>query len=806
MFKRSSSNLDGTPPIRKRRVIDDEDDEPDEEYLTYRSPRRGGVSDEDPSDEDLSDEDQSDEDLSDEDQSDGDFSDEEMPERAKARTRNQFISSYKQGNNIPNDDTVYETYLTSKGEITPRHPGERFKPRKKAPLSEVELYKILHKFDDYIGEFAFSSTYSIFPTPGITITGIGDLNVPVSLEQGKLLAEKVAGTGYRLDPEMVNFNNPRWGGWLRDIIVKVCDELGIGEYWTKTLQLSKMVVDIEGSGNVALNSCIERNEEATDKNKIATVAVVLPGNYQGGLVRFGHHGEEKVFDFMKEPGAESSAGSKYDLTVMAWYSDVKFASTEITSGQRITLIYELLVENGTKLTAEHRSVPFTQLQDALKRVSTGGRPVGFCLPCRYTHDERRLYHQKKLKFRDDEGRHAMILSNLTRAVRSVKDLALVFADVTIKHDREQIFREDPDYELGYESELDCLYYGLASEERDFRILSKILPKEDKMDYDGLCPKIAAERERQFVTLRDLTQIEKGSLSTHLRNMDQLAGPYKTWVSKSGLKSIAEATGPLYCLGQELRWIHPNRRDWDDDREDGEIYHYKYKFSGLILYPLSEAQSLQELATVPYLQWESFTESVNKLTIPGDSTGNEARQERVIALLKRCLSGPLSDREVTDAGRIVHSLLQDLSSAFIKDIEENRLLHIASPVDGRDNHYTHSYSHEKIARLPSLMKMRALFPKDVQFSFDTAIRGIVTNQSYRWAYLDNLEEFAKSMIAMFQESGSDAVLCVLKLALEVHPDIGLEDFVLRMQKGAPQGSQVEAFFLDVSAQQLLELLA
>jgi hypothetical protein len=68
-----------------------------------------------------------------------------------------------------------------------------------------------------------------------------------------------------------------------------------------------------------------------------TMVVCLPSRHQGGEVWLSHAGQTAVLD--------TSATSQFDLTTLAWYSDVTHEVKPLTSGYRLVLTYNLVQDS-----------------------------------------------------------------------------------------------------------------------------------------------------------------------------------------------------------------------------------------------------------------------------------------------------------------------------------------------------------------------------------------------------------------------------------------------------------------------------
>lgn len=67
---------------------------------------------------------------------------------------------------------------------------------------------------------------------------------------------------------------------------------------------------------------------------IGSLVVCLPSRHEGGAVHLSHAGQTRVF--------ATAPSSAFDLTAMAWYSDVTHEVKEVTSGHRLALTYNIV--------------------------------------------------------------------------------------------------------------------------------------------------------------------------------------------------------------------------------------------------------------------------------------------------------------------------------------------------------------------------------------------------------------------------------------------------------------------------------
>ncbi|KAF5328286.1 hypothetical protein D9758_018168 [Tetrapyrgos nigripes] len=80
-------------------------------------------------------------------------------------------------------------------------------------------------------------------------------------------------------------------------------------------------------------------------NMVASLVIVFPTLHEGGSLILRHDGEEFAYDSAKELGSLSTPSIGY----VAFYSDVEHEVTPITSGYRITLTYNLYLEEAHQI-------------------------------------------------------------------------------------------------------------------------------------------------------------------------------------------------------------------------------------------------------------------------------------------------------------------------------------------------------------------------------------------------------------------------------------------------------------------------
>ncbi|KAK5714856.1 hypothetical protein LTR17_016966 [Elasticomyces elasticus] len=125
--------------------------------------------------------------------------------------------------------------------------------------------------------------------------------------------------------------------------------------------------------------------------QVGSLVVSLPSRYEGGSLSVRHRGHQTVFDW--------AANSANSIQWAAFYSDCEHEVHEVTSGNRITLTYNLFLVPRTDLQAGRphglnvSALPLAQLlKQALHdaRFMTSGGELGIYLAHRYPHTHNEL--------------------------------------------------------------------------------------------------------------------------------------------------------------------------------------------------------------------------------------------------------------------------------------------------------------------------------------------------------------------------------------------------------------------------------
>ena len=181
--------------------------------------------------------------------------------------------------------------------------------------------------------------------PGLTVDGLGPLSLPLGEAQARELiglcrqapygkgAQTLVDTSVRrvwqLEPDRLQFSNPRWEEALGRAVDEVREKLG--------LKRSKLVAHLHDL-LVYERGCFflpHRDGEKLD-SMVATLVVVLPSAHEGGELVVSHNGERHEIAF---PGAASG----FELSYAAFYADCEHEVRPLESGYRLCLTYNLVL-------------------------------------------------------------------------------------------------------------------------------------------------------------------------------------------------------------------------------------------------------------------------------------------------------------------------------------------------------------------------------------------------------------------------------------------------------------------------------
>ena len=230
------------------------------------------------------------------------------------------------------------------------------------------LHAVLKKIDRP-GSFCVSGSVPAV-MPGLNVTGLGPIGLPLAPKQAKELkgvceqapygkgtetvVDKKVRRVWHLKPESFALTNPDWLPFLDETVRKVRDGLGL-----ERQQLEAHLYDLllyEPGGFF-----LPHRDGEKLARMVATLVIVLPSAHQGGELIVRHEGEERTIDF------STTNGNLFRNHFAAFYADCEHEIRPLSEGYRLCLVYNLTLAKSKKAiaaprTAEHveKLVPILQ--------------------------------------------------------------------------------------------------------------------------------------------------------------------------------------------------------------------------------------------------------------------------------------------------------------------------------------------------------------------------------------------------------------------------------------------------------------
>jgi predicted 2-oxoglutarate/Fe(II)-dependent dioxygenase YbiX len=191
------------------------------------------------------------------------------------------------------------------------------------------------------GDFCTGGVCEIF-APGLEVQGVGPIALPLLPAQaGQMIAvaERAPfGRGeqtlvdidvrraWQINADQVRIHGQAWARTLASLVERVAEGLGVTD--PVGAELYKLLVYEEGDFFVG-----HRDTEKA-AGMFATLVIVLPSIFTGGELLVRHQGREVRFDLRASDPSEAAFA--------AFYADCLHEVAPVTSGCRLTLIYNLL--------------------------------------------------------------------------------------------------------------------------------------------------------------------------------------------------------------------------------------------------------------------------------------------------------------------------------------------------------------------------------------------------------------------------------------------------------------------------------
>ncbi|KAF7329362.1 hypothetical protein MKEN_00197700 [Mycena kentingensis (nom. inval.)] len=220
------------------------------------------------------------------------------------------------------------------------------------------------------GAFAYSHQYPIAdaPNPCLKVDGLGFVGCPFSEREGRVVVGEAAlrnsavGT-WEVAAEKVHFDNPAWCEWLQGTAAPAAlTALGMK---TPALTLKKLVIHGPSSKPIV-------SHDPSHAPTIGSLTVVLPSDFEGATLRFNYADRIATYDLGARSGLSTS--------IIAAYSGVQRVMESVTSGYRLSLVYDLVHTGATPAPSlPDPSFPADRIRTIL-RSWTGDAPTHIYYP------------------------------------------------------------------------------------------------------------------------------------------------------------------------------------------------------------------------------------------------------------------------------------------------------------------------------------------------------------------------------------------------------------------------------------------
>lgn len=220
------------------------------------------------------------------------------------------------------------------------------------------------------GKFVCSDTAD-FVFPGLEIEGLGEVSFPVTATGAQALlaqaqqapfgkgSETIVDENIRktreIDASLLKFRNPAWARFLDETLRSVKSGLGIESYDIEARPYKLLIYE---TGSFFL----PHKDSEKEKGMFGTLVIELPSKHTGGELLLRFDGREERVSF-------AGAQENYQLGYAAFYADCEHEIRPVTSGYRISLVYNLIQKGaGEPIHASSVSQPAKALGPMLRRL------------------------------------------------------------------------------------------------------------------------------------------------------------------------------------------------------------------------------------------------------------------------------------------------------------------------------------------------------------------------------------------------------------------------------------------------------
>ena len=270
---------------------------------------------------------------------------------------------------------------------------------------------------DFKGSGKFVCTYAAdFVFPGLVVEGLGELTFPVNEAAANALIsvakrapfgkgretiiDSTVRNSWEIDATSLSFSNPRWTVFLDKVIRNIKPGLGLEDYEISA-HLYKLLIYETGS------FFLPHRDSEKEKGMFGTLVVELPAHHTGGELVVSFEGKQEVVSFAQEAG-------NYGLGCAAFYADCEHEIKQVTAGNRVSLVYNLVQQSaGKKIAPASLETGAVTLADLLRQHQqrTDAEPAIILLGHQYTPES---FSLKALKL-NDRPRAAVLMQAAQKA-------------------------------------------------------------------------------------------------------------------------------------------------------------------------------------------------------------------------------------------------------------------------------------------------------------------------------------------------------------------------------------------------------
>ena len=450
------------------------------------------------------------------------------------------------------------------------------------------------------GDFYATGTAEVF-APGLAVEGVGVIALPLLPAQAAelvALAERAPyGRGeetlldtdvrrvWQITTDRVRLQGRHWARDLATIVARAAEGLGVSE--PVAAEFYKLLVYDQGSFFVS-----HRDTEKAP-GMFATLIIALPSQYTGGELVLRHQDREVTLALQcPEPS---------DVSFAAFYADCLHEVLPVTSGYRLTLVYNLLRRSDDQRGTDHLPQPPSyeseqaRIAEVLRQwVESKGLPDDDS-PEKLIYPLEHSYTPAELSFTALKGADAAVSAALAAAAQHAGcdlHLALIaiaesgsaeHTDYYPSHRRGRSDDEDEEYEI---VEVNDRTATLSNWQRPDGGQTAVadLPFED----DELCPPDALEEmEPDELYFEEATGNEGATFERTYRRAALVIWPQRRW-----LAVLAQAG-----LRVTLPYLDELTRRWEEsDKDSGPaLWQQAHELSGHMLrqWPRQRQYSYQD---------------------------------------------------------------------------------------------------------------------------------------------------------------------------------------------------------------------